>query len=176
MGFDDRFDLSLFNAAFCNSFKLTEVDVQDRSDQNRKNRKRSKRRMILCPKHGCYLDSASPKYPIFADSVAQLQERGVNRLNAQQLLAYRPTVSLEGEWLEAFWCVECQDNCWYHVRKINEKLGKGRYHYQLSVVPPELWQRSVGTIHPMGNPSVGEFTRRNSKMVTFGGVKDFRFM
>jgi hypothetical protein len=33
-----------------------------------------------------------------------------------------------------------------------------------------------GVIHPHINPSVGEFTRRQSRMVGFNGVKDFSFV
>jgi hypothetical protein len=44
------------------------------------------------------------------------------------------------------------------------------------VAPPELWQQVHGVIQPSGNPSVGEFTRRQSRMLGFNGVKDFRFV
>jgi hypothetical protein len=139
-------------------------------------RRRSQRRMILCPEHGCYLESASPKYPLFADQPQQLQARGVARLNAQLLLSQQTAVSLQGEWLECFWCTECQNTCWYHVRRSTAAAGGGRCRYDLSRVPPELWQRSTGTIHPMGNPSVGEFTRRQSRMVKYNQLSDFQFM
>jgi hypothetical protein len=39
-----------------------------------------------------------------------------------------------------------------------------------------LWQQVSGVIHPQGNPSVGEFTRRQSRMVGFQGVKEFSFV
>ncbi len=140
--------------------------MQKRCDRNRK---RSKRRLIHCPIHNWCLDSVSPKYTLFTDQPGQLQQRGISRLNALMLVASQTTVSLQGEWLEAFWCNECQANQWYHVRKVGSI-------YNLSVAPPDLWQQATGVIDPHGNPSVGEFTRRQSRMVGFNGVKDFRFM
>ncbi|MGG6269264.1 hypothetical protein ACQ4M3_25915 [Leptolyngbya sp. AN03gr2] len=140
--------------------------MQRRCDRNRK---RSKRRSIYCPKHGCYLDSVSQKFTLYADRVEQLQERGMGRRSALLVVATRTTVSLDGEWLEAFWCDECQTREWYHVRKHDRT-------YDLSIAPPELWQQATGVIHPSGNPSVGEFTRRQSRVVGFNGVKDFQFV
>ncbi len=140
--------------------------MQKRCDRNRK---RSKRRPIYCPVHSCYLDSVSPKYTLFADQPNQLQQRGVSRINAMMLMANQTAIALNGEWLEAFWCSVCQANQWYHVRKVGSV-------YNLSVAPPELWQQANGVINPHGNPSVGEFTRRNSRMLGFKGVKDFGFV
>jgi hypothetical protein len=144
-----------------------EVELQRRCDRNRK---RSKRRAIVCPTHECYLDSVSQKYPLFADRAGQLQQRGVNRKNALMLVAHQTAVPLDGEWLEAFWCKECQETKWYHVCKTGERT------YTVRVSPPELWQQVHGVIQPSGNPSVGEFTRRQSRMLGFNGVKDFRFV
>ncbi len=144
-----------------------EAGVQRRCDRNRK---RSKRRSIYCPVHGCHLDSVSQKYNLFADNPGQLQQRGIRRRNALILVASKTAVPLEGEWLEAFWCEQCQEKKWYHVRK------RDRTNYDLSLAPPELWQQAMGVINAQGNPSVGEFTRRQAKMVGFQGVKDFRFV
>jgi hypothetical protein len=124
-----------------------------------RNRKRSQRRAIYCPIHHCHLDSVSPKYPLFADSPGQLQERGVGRKLSLLLTANQATVPLEGEWLEGFWCKLCQATEWYHVRKTGERS------YEISVPPVELWQQATGLIDPRGNPSVGEFTRRQARML-----------
>ena len=86
------------------------------------------------------------------------------------LVAKRGSVVVSGEWLEAFWCPECETVDWYHVRRLGDR------QYQVSSVPQALWQQAVGVIDPRGNVSVSEFTRRHSRMVKFGGVKDFRFM
>jgi hypothetical protein len=141
--------------------------LQRRCDRNRK---RSKRRAICCPIHECYLDSVSQKYPLFADRAGQLQQRGVNRRNALMLVAQRTTVPLEGEWLEAFWCDQCQETIWYHVCKTSDRT------YTVRTAPQSLWQQVHGVIQPTGNPSVSEFTRRQSRMVGYNGAKDFRFI
>ncbi|MBF2066326.1 MAG: hypothetical protein IGS39_18190 [Calothrix sp. C42_A2020_038] len=125
-----------------------------------RNRKRSKRRAIFCPIHGCYLDSASQKYSLYADTVGQLQQRGVRRKEAMMLMANSAAICLDGEWLEAFWCDQCQSIEWYYVKK-KERV------YEISVAPAELWQRAIGVSHPEGNPSVGEFTRRHARMASY---------
>lgn len=134
-----------------------------------RNRKRSQRRAIYCPAHGCRVESVSQKHGVFADCPEQLQERGVSRRTAVLLMANRTTVAQTSEWLEAFWCAECQATRWLHVRKVGER------QYDVKVAAPELWQQVSGVVNPLGNPSVSEFTRRQSRMVGYGGVKDFRF-
>lgn len=136
------------------------------SNRRERNRKRSKRRGIFCPIHGCYLDSVSQKHPLFASTPGQLQQRGVGRLSAQILVAARTAVPIEGEWLEAFWCDQCQETKWYHIKKCDR-------FYEVSLAPIELWQQAMGAINPDGNPSVGEFTLRNSRMLNYQGSKYF---
>jgi hypothetical protein len=109
-----------------------------------RNRNRSKRRAIYCPVHGCYLDSVSQKHPLFASKAEHLQQRGVSRKYAMMLVADRSTVSLDGEWLEAFWCAECQETNWYHVVRRGDRPNK----YQISLAPEELWQQDSGVIQP----------------------------
>jgi hypothetical protein len=121
-----------------------------------RNRKRSHRRAIFCPKHGCHLDSVSQKHALFADRVEQLRDRGVNRKTALMLFSSRTTVALSGEWLEEFWCSQCQCRTWYHIH-----LHK--HTYQAELAPQNLWQQAAGVIDPIGNPSVGEFTRNSAK-------------
>lgn len=135
-----------------------------------RNRKRSKRRAIFCPVHGCHLDSVSQKHPLYADKPGQLQERGIGRLSALLLIATSTAVPLQGEWLEAFWCSECQEVQWYYVRKGPERT------YEVSLAPQELWQQASGVLDPRGNPSVGEFTLRHSRMPSMGTIKDFKYM
>ncbi|WP_082803734.1 MULTISPECIES: hypothetical protein [unclassified Anabaena] len=130
--------------------------MQRRCDRNRK---RSKRRAIYCPIHGCFLDSVSQKYRMFADQPGQLQQRGLSRRAASLLITNQTAVPVEGEWLEAFWCEECQETKWYYVRQSSDRT------YEISLAPRELWQQVAGVIDPHGNPSVGEFTRRNARQV-----------
>lgn len=134
--------------------------------QHRRNRNRSKRRAIYCPTHGCYLDSVSQKYALHTTKPEHLQQRGMGRRLALTVIAGLGTVPLSGEWLEAFWCSECQQTQWYHVRKIVNG-------YDLSPAPAELWLQASGVILPTGNPTVGEFTRRQARQTTYAGAKDF---
>ncbi len=143
------------------------IQVPVKKIRSQRNRKRSKRRSLFCPIHNCYLDSVSQKYPLFAERAGQLQQRGVQRKYALMLIASHTTVLLDGEWLEAFWCSQCQETKWYYVRKTDTG------NYELSLAPEKLWQQVEGVIDPYGNPSVGEFTRRNSKRMSFYGIKDF---
>jgi hypothetical protein len=137
-------------------------------EKSTRNRKRSKRRQIFCPVHGCYLDSVSPKYTLYADKAEHLQQRGMGRRLALLVVATHTAVPLKGEWLECFWCSECEENQWYYVQEAAPR------QYALRLAPPELWQQVQGVINPNGNPSVGEFTRRQSRMMTFRGLKDFQ--
>ncbi|MDF5711730.1 MAG: hypothetical protein PUP90_29635 [Nostoc sp. S4] len=138
--------------------------MQNKCNQNRK---RSKRRAIYCPIHGCYLHSVSQKYKLYADRVEQLQQRGVGRQNALILVATKTAIPLEAEWLEEFWCDRCQQTKWYHVKKYNRS-------YEVAIAPSQLWQQVSGVIHPHGNPSVGEFTKRQARIIGYSCTKDFR--
>ncbi|QYX29923.1 hypothetical protein [Sphaerospermopsis torques-reginae] len=137
--------------------------MQRRCDRNRN---RSKRRAIYCPVHNCYMDSMSQKYSLFAERPGQLQEKGIRRKEALMLIAAKTAVPLEGEWLEAFWCEDCQETKWYHVRKLESV-------YHLSLAPTELWQQATGVINPHRNPSVSEFTFKQSRVVGGNNIKDF---
>lgn len=138
--------------------------MQRRCDRNRK---RSKRRAIFCPIHGCYLDSISQKHKLYTENAKDLQQRGMSRQRSLLLLASHNTISLGSEWLEAFWCEECQTRKWYHVRKVGDR------QYTVEVAPMDLWLQAEGMIHPDGNPSVGEFTRRQARRIGYHGIKDF---
>ncbi len=135
-----------------------------------RNRNRSKRRAIYCLNHGCYIDSVSQKYPLFADRAGQLQERGMSRRSAVILLHNNAAVLLEEEWLEAFWCEQCQQTKWYRIRKID------KHRYIASIAPRELLLQVDGVFHPQGNVSVSEFTRRQGRGVHFKAVRDFQIV
>jgi hypothetical protein len=137
------------------------------ADRSSRNRKRSKRRNILCPLHGCYLDSVSQKHPLYADTPGQLQSKGINRLSAHMLIRINTTVSISGEWLENLWCDQCQVSRWYHVQKTGDRS------YEIAAAPEALWRRVSGVIDPAGNPSVGQFTREQSRLTRYRGIRDF---
>ena len=87
------------------------------------------------------------------------------------LIASQTAVTLESEWLEAFWCKECQQKKWYHIRKSSNKTTKT---YDVKVASPQLWQQAMGVTDPHGNPSVGEFTSRNSRTMSYQGHQYFK--
>jgi hypothetical protein len=143
------------------------------TEKARRNRSRSKRRQIFCPIHNCYLDSVSPKHSLFAHQVEHLREAGFGRATAALLMQEYTTVDLNGQWLEKFWCEDCGTAEWYRVQRY-QKDGKGVAQYHLSLADRSLWERVAGVTHPDGNPSVGEFTRRQSKARSM--TKDFSFV
>ncbi len=176
LGLDNHFDLSPSNATFLSVVRsfIREVKLQKRCERNRK---RSKRRGIYCPIHGCYLNSVSQKYRLFADRPGQLQQRGIGRQTALFLIAAKTAVSLEGEWLEAFWCDQCQETKWYHVQcRVTKDTPQQLRTYEVKVASPELWQQAIGVVHPEGNPTVSEFTRRHARMVSYKTRQDFGFV
>lgn len=135
--------------------------------QKRRNRKRSKRRAIFCPIHGCYLDSVSQKHRLYADKAEQLCDRGMSRRTSERVMAHYTTVGIDREWLEAFWCEECQQNEWYWIRRSAEG------HYEVGPVPDDMWECAQGVILAGGNPTVSQFTQRHSRQTTYRGLKDF---
>ncbi len=141
----------------------------------KKNRSRSKRRAIFCPIHGCHIDSVSQKHSIYADEVAQLQQRGMSKRNAAMALSDRTTVSIAGEWIESFWCDQCQKTEWYHIKRLVVE-GRNTSQYEVLAVAPEIWQQATGVIDVNGNPSVSAFTRRQSRTMQNSSIKDFKFM
>jgi hypothetical protein len=143
-------------------------------ERAKRNRNRSKRRQILCPAHGCHMDSVSPKHSIFGSQVEHLQQAGFGRRLATMLMAQHTTIAIPGEWLEKFWCAECEQAQWYRVKRYHRPDGGGAAQYHLELAPKELWQRVSGVHDPAGNPSVGEFTRKQAKAMKM--VRDFNFM
>jgi hypothetical protein len=130
-----------------------EVLVKKRCERNRN---RSKGRRIKCPLHGCLVHSVSQKHALFANSPEHLQTRGLTKQKASIVLLSYSAVSLDREWLEEFWCDECQDKSWYHVKRTDDG-------YVLSNVSAKTWQQSVGTIDPYkANASVSEFSVREA--------------
>jgi hypothetical protein len=149
-------------------------EVSLKENRSKRNRNRSKRRQIFCPMHGCQMDSVSPKHSIFGDRVEHLQQAGFDRGLANILMAAHTTISIPGEWLEKFWCMECDKAQWYRVKRYHRPDGGGAAQYFVEIAAQELWQRVAGVHDPMGNPSVGEFTRKQAKAT--GMVRDFKFI
>ncbi len=86
---------------------------------------------------------------------------------ARLLVASRSTISLDNEWLEAFWCPECQETRWYHIHRQDSST------YRVMAIAPELWQQASGVIQASGNPTVGEFSYRHARRPNSTNLKDF---
>jgi hypothetical protein len=135
---------------------MDQQQAQPRSQRNRK-RPGAGGRRLQCPIDGCTLESVSQKYRLYADSVAQLQQNGLSKRQASLAMTVHSAILLESTWIEAFWCPACEAVSWYQVRKQDET-------FSLSPVNDSAWLRSIGTTDPrLGNPSVSEFSRRQSR-------------
>lgn len=110
-----------------------------------RNRKRSKRRAIFCPIHACYLESRSPKYKLLVD-----QEK--------ELAAVKSTVATHGEvprleeWLEAFWCSECQERRWYCIKESSPRS------YEVEFASQELSQQLLKYLGLVKRCEVGAYS------------------
>lgn len=65
------------------------------------------------------------------------------------LVATKTTALLEDEWLEAFWCDECQETKWYHVKKVDVSNIQAKsvcISYKVSVASRSDWQQSISAI------------------------------
>ena len=132
-------------------------------------RSRPSRRRIHCPLHPeTRLLSVSAKLSLFTTELGDLIVRGHGRATAANLmLAYRQVVPLHNEWLEGFWCDDCQQTRWWHVQRHD------RVRHTLRPVAPGLWQQAAGVIHPRGNPTVSDFSRRAARANGIHGLKQF---
>jgi hypothetical protein len=126
-----------------------------RCDRNRQRSKRKGGRCIRCQEDNCIMQSASRKYPLFANDAVHLRERGVSQRKANLIIQQHQSVPLQDEWLESFWCPACDQKDWFHIKKIKGVFEAGP-------VTPEMWKCAAGAI-PLGNPSVSEFSQRESK-------------
>lgn len=125
--------------------------MQDKSTRNKsssrrrrstRNRKRSKRRAIFCDTHNCYLESMSPKYWVNNTSA----EHQMLNMTVQEDKEEQSEFSIldenfkKKEWMEAFWCPQCQQRNWYHVvetvpRCYNVTLVSDQLCHQFPVLP-----------------------------------------
>ena len=102
-----------------------------------RNRKRSKRRAIFCPVHSSYLESRSPKYKL--SSCQEGHDAG--RMDSVDDGEMPPFLY---EWIEAFWCPECQVEGWYYVKENPPRC------YAVKQVSAELCQQLVKSVLSCG--------------------------
>lgn len=135
-------------------------------------RKRSKRRELLCPRHPEQkLYSVSAKYHLYVTEVCQLMLRGLSKRRSDELLAaFNRVLPLNGEWLECFWCDQCECSSWWHVKRLDPQ------DYTLSPIPRELWEQATGVIRAEGNPTVSDFSRRQARATGVTGLRQYRFL
>jgi len=138
----------------------------------KRSRRRSKRRELLCPRHPEQkIFSVSAKYHLYVTEVGQLMLRGLSKRKSDELLAaFNRVLPLTGEWLECFWCDDCQSSSWWHVKRPDQQ------EYSLSSIPRELWEQASGVIRAEGNPTVSDFSRRQARATGVTGLRQYRFL
>jgi len=138
----------------------------------KRSRRRSKRRELLCPKHPEQkIFSVSAKYHLYVTEIGQLMLRGLSKRKSDELLAaFNRVLPLTGEWLECFWCEDCQSSSWWHVNRHDQQ------EYSLSSIPRELWEQASGVIRAEGNPTVSDFSRRQARATGVTGLRQYRFL
>jgi hypothetical protein len=137
-----------------------------------RSRRRPRRRELFCPSHPeAKLISVSGKHHLYLTDVGQLVIRGLSKRKADEILAaFNHVVPLSNEWLECFWCDDCQDSKWWHVKR-NDRLS-----HTLHPAPRELWEQATGVIRPEGNPTISQYTRRHARASGVSGRRQFRFL
>jgi hypothetical protein len=141
-------------------------------EQTQRSRRRPRRRELFCPSHPEQkLISVSGKHHLYLTDVGQLVIRGLSRKKADEILAaFNHVLPLNDEWLECFWCDDCQNSVWWHVKR------KDRLSHSLHPAPRELWEQATGVIRPEGNPTISEFSRRHARASGVSGRRQFRFL
>ncbi len=148
----------------------TEVHRESKSKPAR--RRRTSRRQLTCPCHiNEQLTSISPKHNLYITDVETLALRGISKSVAEAVLAeHRHVVHISDEWLEGFWCRACAEVRWWHV------IRSGQHCYQLKPIAHGLWEQVSGVVRPEGNPSVGQFSREQSRAAGVHGLKQYQFL
>lgn len=153
--------------------KLSKWDCPVNSAESAPRRsRRPKRRQLFCPLHGEHiLQSVSAKHMLYITDTGPLVLSGMGKRRATELLAaYHNVLTIGNEWLENFWCEGCQESRWWHV------IRHDRVVHELKPISREIWERASGVIRPEGNPTIGEFTRRNARACGKLGMQQFRFV
>lgn len=155
-----------------NDFTPGVPHLPEATDTPKRTRQRSKRREIHCPRHPEErIFSVSGKYHLYLTDVGQIVIRGLSKRKADELLAaYKRVLPLSDEWIECFWCEDCQASSWWHVKRLN------RLQHELNPVPRELWEQATGVIRAEGNPTVSEFSRRQARASGVHGLRQYRFL
>ena len=123
-------------------------------------RKRNYRRNISCPINDCHIQSTGEKYRLTTlyEDIPTFTQQERSRDNIIYLTAAKIPCYLEDEWLECFWCSECNKNNFYHVKK----WRNGSYQ-ALPPIATSAWNRAVGVAYPEGIPGISQYSQRFAK-------------
>ncbi|MBW4589687.1 hypothetical protein G7B40_030940 [Aetokthonos hydrillicola Thurmond2011] len=119
-------------------------------------RRRPKRRGIFCLNHPeTYLESRSRKLRLFAIEEGQLSAKSRRKGSIQKVLASNGAQVLPGEWLEQFWCPQCQVTAWYHVTQKEQ-------NFAVSPALSSFWKQVSGVSWPGQNPTVSQYSQNQA--------------
>ena len=134
--------------------------MTSRPVERRRNR-RPRSRELFCPKHPDQrIEGNGRKYFLHLLTPEELQARGLSDRKARLVIQAYPVLVLSNEWLEELFCPRCGTSGWCHVTRHD------RIRHTVRWAPRELWMQ-VAHVDPLApNPSVGEFTRRESRRLS----------
>ena len=127
------------------------------ADAPRRNR-RPKKRELWCPAHPEQrIEGNGKKYFLHLLKPEQLKARGMPDKKAKLVIDAYPVLVLSNEWLEELFCPQCGTSTWCHVIKHD------RVQHTVRWAPRDLWMQVAHVDPVVANPTVSEFTRRESR-------------
>ncbi len=113
---------------------------------------------MYCPVHPEQrILGGGQKYFLHLLQPEELVARGLSAKKARLIINAYPVLVLSNEWLEYLFCPQCGQSDWYHVTKHN------RVDHTVRRAKRELWMQVAHVDPSMANPSVSEYTRRESR-------------
>ncbi|CAK6696797.1 hypothetical protein [Synechococcus sp. CBW1107] len=129
---------------------------QDQAPKRR--RTRPLQRQLFCPAHPQErLFGVGRKYFLHLLTPEQLKQRGMSDRKAKLVIQAYPVLVLSNEWLEELFCGCCGTSRWCHVTKHD------RVRHTVRWAPRELWEQVAHVDPVVANPSVSQFSQRESR-------------
>jgi len=120
--------------------------------------RRPQRRQLCCPAHPEQrIEGNGKKYFLHLLTPEQLKARGMADKTAKLVIQAYPVLVLSNEWLEELFCPACGSSRWCHVIKHD------RVEHTVRWAPRDLWEQVAHVDPVVANPTVSEFTRRESR-------------